>query len=96
MSEMSAFSEMYEYMGFADSMTSWIEAHMSYMPDDFPPVDKYMGKMMDYMEKKMAEIESKDIELTSQIRITEDKMAQLKKLIMFLQNNHAELWLSCW
>lgn len=59
--------------------------------DDFPPLDKFMEGVKNYMKKTQAYIDMKQDEFSGIIEENEKKLKKTKKSIEFLEEQEAHL-----
>lgn len=59
--------------------------------DDFPPLDKFMEDVKNYMKKTQAYIDMKQDEFSGIIEENEKKLKKTKKSIKFLEEQEAHL-----
>lgn len=83
---------MNEYMSFMDPMIALMKKTMQASHDaDFPPLDKFMENVKNYVKQTEAYINRKHEEIGEKIEESEKKLGKTKKLIEFLEEQEADL-----
>ncbi|KAF3697623.1 hypothetical protein EXN66_Car013303 [Channa argus] len=73
-----------------DSLAS-MKKHLSDSPRDFPPFEKYIGSIQDYMQETKDYMDGESEALFAEIKHHEEELLKIKKLIQALQEYEAEL-----
>ncbi|CAI5672554.1 unnamed protein product [Oreochromis niloticus] len=83
---------MNEYMSFMDPMIALMKKTMQASTDnDFPPLDKFMENMKNYMKQTQAYVDRKHEEFGEKIEESEKELEMTKKFIEFLEEQEADL-----